>query len=173
MPPTVCRPSAFASTALAVAGIYMPLVNRLSRRTLLLTSTILQVVAFLPFVFFKVSFAWALLNVILFGVGAGIGQQSLFQLWSGELFPTLLRSTAQGVMFGIVRIGLGGWSLLLPTVQHAGFRVLALVLALLLLTSGAIGVIFAPNTRGRDLEETQHVSLRERQRANPQRPIPR
>ena len=123
----------FVSTALAVAGIYMRLVDRLSRRTLLLASTIAQVAAFLPFaflpfVFFKVSLAWALLNVILFGLGAGIGQQSLFQLWSGELFPTLLRSTAQGVMFGIVRIvriGLGGWSLLLPTVQHAGFRVLA------------------------------------------------
>lgn len=26
--------------------------------------------------------------------GGGFGQQSFFQLWSGELFPTLLRSTA-------------------------------------------------------------------------------
>ena len=89
----------------------------------------LQVAGFVPFIFFDVSFVTALINVVLFGVGAGIGQQSLFQLWSGELFPTLLRSTAQGFMFGVVRIALGGWSLLLPTVQQAGFRTLAIVLA--------------------------------------------
>jgi inositol transporter-like SP family MFS transporter len=92
--------------------------------------------------------------VVLFGVGAGIGQQSLFQLWSGELFPTLLRSTAQGVMFGIVRIGLGGWVLLLPTVENAGFTTLSIALAGLLALSGAIGVLFAPRTQGRDLDET-------------------
>ena len=82
--------------------------------------SILQVAGFVPFVLFDVSFLTALINVVLFGIGAGIGQQSLFQLWSGELFPTLLRSTAQGFMFGVVRIALGGWSLLLPTVQQAG-----------------------------------------------------
>ena len=56
-------------------------------------------------------------------------------LWSGLLFPTLLRSTAQGFMFGVVRIALGGWS----TVQQAGFRTLALVLAGMLIVSGVSG----------------------------------
>ncbi len=70
---------------------------------------------------------------------------------------TRLRSTAQGVMF---HIGRGGWSLLLPTVQDAGFPVLALVLAFLLVTSGAAGIVFAPNTRERDLEHTRRASLR-------------
>ena len=106
----------------------------------------------------------ALVNVLLFGVGAGIGQQSLFQLWSGELFPTLLRSTAQGFMFGVVRIALGGWILLLPTVEKAGFSTLALVLAALLVISGAIGIAFAPNTRGRDLEETETADVHARRR---------
>jgi inositol transporter-like SP family MFS transporter len=144
----------FACTALAVAGIYMPLGDHVSRRRLLLWSSVLQIVAFLPFIFLHVTFAVALFNVVLFGIGAGIGQQSLFQLWSGEMFPTLLRSTAQGVMFGIVRIGLGGWMLLLPTVQKAGFSTPAIVLAAMLFVSGAIGILFAPRIRGRDLEET-------------------
>ena len=90
---------------------------------------------------------------MLFGVGAGIGQQSLFQLWSGELFPTLLRSTAQGFMFGVVRVALGGWSLLLPTVQQAGFRTLAIVLAGMLIVSGVIGIVFAPRTHGAELDD--------------------
>jgi inositol transporter-like SP family MFS transporter len=94
----------FAATALSVGGIYMPLVDHVSRRKLLPWSSILQILAFIPFIFLHVTFVIALLNVLLFGVGAGIGQQSLFQLWSGEMFPTLLRSTAQGFMFGVVRI---------------------------------------------------------------------
>ena len=64
----------FLSTALAVGGIYMPLVDRVSRRNLLVWSTLLQVVAFIPFIFLHVTFAVALFNVLLFGVGAGIGR---------------------------------------------------------------------------------------------------
>ena len=123
----------------AMGMVYMPLIDRVGGRRLLVWATIIQVAGFVPFVLFDVSFLTALINVVLFGIGAGIGQQSLFQLWSGELFPTLLRSTAQGFMFGVVRIALGGWSLLLPTVQQAGFRTLAIVLAGMLIVSGVIG----------------------------------
>jgi MFS transporter, SP family, inositol transporter len=149
----------FASTALSVGGIYMPLVDRVSRRGLLLWASVLQILAFVPFIFLHVTFLTALVNVVLFGVGAGIGQQSLFQLWSGELFPTLLRSSAQGFMFGVVRIGLGGWILLLPTIEKAGFGTLALLLAALLVASGVIGVAFAPSTRGQDLEDTARADV--------------
>jgi MFS transporter, SP family, inositol transporter len=145
----------FVSTALAVALVYMPLIDRVNRRTLLVWSTVLQLAAFVPFIFFEATFLTSLINVVLFGAGAGIGQQSLFQLWSGELFPTLLRSTAQGFMFGVVRIALGGWILLLPTIQDAGFQTLAAILFAMLAISGLVGVLFAPDTAGRDLEETQ------------------
>ena len=100
----------FAATAVSAGFLYMPLVDQVSRRKLLLWSSVLQIVAFVPFIFLHATFVVALFNVLLFGVGAGIGQQSPFQLWSGELFPTLLRSSAQGLMFGVVRIGLGGGS---------------------------------------------------------------
>lgn len=145
----------FASTAIAVGTLYMPLIDRVGGRRLLVWATILQALGFVPFVLFHVTFFTALVNVVLFGVGAGIGQQSLFQLWSGELFPTLLRSTAQGFMFGVVRIALGGWSLLLPTVQQAGFRTLAIVLALMLIVSGIVGIVFAPSPEERDIDRTE------------------
>ena len=144
----------FVSTALAVVLVYMPLIDRVSRRKLLAWSTVLQLAAFVPFILFDVSFTTALINVVLFGAGAGIGQQSLFQLWSGELFPTLLRSTAQGFMFGVVRIALGGWILLLPVIQDAGFRTLSVILFAMLAVSGLVGVRFAPETAGRDLRDT-------------------
>ena len=116
-------------------------------------ASVLQVAGFVPFVLFEVSFVTALINVVLFGVGAGIGQQSLFQLWSGQMFPTLLRSTAQGFMFGVVRVALGGWSLMLPTVPQAGFRTLSVVLAGMLIVSGVVGIAFAPRGKTHELEE--------------------
>ena len=150
----------FVSTALAVAFVYMPLIDRVSRRVLLAWSTVLQLAAFVPFIFFEATFLTSLINVVLFGAGAGIGQQSLFQLWSGELFPTLLRSTAQGFMFGVVRIALGGWLLMLPWVEDWGFQTLSAILFGMLLVSGLVGIAFAPDTTGRDLDETQDAPTR-------------
>jgi len=160
----------FVSTALAVGLVYMPLIDRVNRRTMLIWSSALQLAAFVPFIFFDVTFLTALINVVLFGAGAGIGQQSLFQLWSGELFPTLLRSTAQGFMFGVVRIALGGWILLLPWVDNAGFSTLSAILFGMLAVSGLVGVLFAPDTSGRDLEETGELS-RQRGRRASRRPL--
>lgn len=145
----------FVSTALAVGFVYMPLIDRVNRRKMLICSTALQLAAFVPFILFGATLVTSLINVVLFGAGAGIGQQALFQLWSGELFPTLLRSTAQGFMFGVVRIALGGWLLMLPWVQKWGFQTLSVILFAMLLVSGAVGALFAPDTTGRDLEETQ------------------
>jgi inositol transporter-like SP family MFS transporter len=108
---------------------------------------------------------------VLFGAGAGIGQQSLFQLWSGELFPTLLRSTAQGFMFGVVRIALGGWLLMLPWVEDFGFKTLSVILFGMLLVSGLVGILFAPDTTGRDLRETGEVSTGRFRRAPAEEPV--
>ena len=58
-------------------------------------------------------------------------------------------------MFGMVRIALGGWLLLLPKISDWGFSTLSVILFALLLVSGLVGILFAPDTTGRDLEETQ------------------
>ena len=83
------------------------------------------------------------------------GQQSFFQLWSGELFPTLLRSTAQGLMFAVVRIALGFWSLFVPTLTKTGFSTLAWILTGFVTVSGLIGFLFAPRNEGKTLDEIQ------------------
>jgi MFS transporter, SP family, inositol transporter len=119
----------------------MPLIDRVNRRTLLIWSTLLQLAAFMPFIFFDATFLTSLINVVL---------------------PTLLRSTAQGFMFGVVRIALGGWLLLVPKIQDWGFSTLSVILFGLLLVSGLVGILFAPDTTGRDLEETQQEPTRHR-----------
>jgi hypothetical protein len=92
--------------------------------------------------------------------GGGFGAQSFFQLWSAELFPTLLRATAQGLTFAVVRIGLGLWSFFVPALTATGFTTLAWILTSFLVASGVVGLIWAPRHEGKSLEDIQRGSSR-------------
>ena len=65
--------------------------------------------------------------------------------------PTLLRSTALGLMFAVVRIVLGVWSLFVPALAEAGFTTLAWLLASFLVVIGVLGLAFAPARPGTPL----------------------
>ena len=117
----------------------------------------MQTLAFVLFIFFPVSnTAVALANVILFGFGQGLAAWPLYRLWSVELFPTLLRGTAQGVITGILRIALGFWSLFVPILTaNAGFKTVSIIMTGFLLFTLIVGTLFLPNTGGKSLEEIQ------------------
>lgn len=69
------------------------------------------------------------------------------------MFPTLLRSTAQGVMFAVVRIALGVFSFFVPFLTATGFTTLAWILVGFLSVSGVIGFVWAPRNEGKSLEQ--------------------
>lgn len=79
--------------------------------------------------------------------------QSFFQLWSAEMFPTLLRSTAQGLAFAVVRIGLGIFSFFVPLLTATGFTTLAWILTGFLVASGLVGFAWAPRNEGKSLDQ--------------------
>jgi inositol transporter-like SP family MFS transporter len=147
-----------ASFFLGVVSIYfvfMRYSDRLDQRKMLASAFLVQIIGMGLLAVFPLTLPVALAYVILTGFGGGWGAQSFFQLWSGELFPTLLRSTAQGFMFAIVRIGLGIWSLFVPDIVKIGFTPLAWILTGFLVVAGAIGVLGAPRNAGKSLEEIQ------------------
>jgi inositol transporter-like SP family MFS transporter len=116
---------------------------------------VLQIFALLLFALFPLSLPVALGYVMLLGVGGGFAQQPFFQLWSGEMFPTLMRSTAQGLMFAVVRIGLGIWSFFVPAISKTGFHTLAWILTGFVTASALLGLFFAPSNAGKSLDEIQ------------------
>jgi inositol transporter-like SP family MFS transporter len=75
------------------------------------------------------------------------------------MFPTMLRSTAQGVCFAIVRIGLGLFSFFVPMLTATGFTNLAWILTGFLAVSGVIGSLWAPRNEGKSLEELEAERL--------------
>jgi len=142
---------------LSIAFVFMPFVDKTNQKYLLGFAAAIQVIGVALFAVFPLTLVVALGYVLLIGVGQGMGQQSFFQLWSGEMFPTLLRSTAQGLIFAVVRIALGLWSFVVPVLtKSAGFHTVAWILTGFVLVSGVIGWIFAPSNGGKSLEEIQH-----------------
>ena len=93
---------------------------------------------------------------ILWGINGGLSVQIFYALWGSELFPAKFRAGAQGLMFFIVR-GLSAiWGLVFTYIygeQGEGFTLAAWCMIVLLLISLIVGVIGAPNTRGKSLEE--------------------
>jgi inositol transporter-like SP family MFS transporter len=143
-----------ALSILAAAFIFMPFVDRWNRRRMFTISIVGQMVSVLLFAVFGISVGIATLYVLLGGICSGFGVQSFYQLWSGELFPTRVRATAQGLTFAVVRIGLGIFSFFVTDITKSGFKPLALIMFGFYTVSGIIGLLFAPrNTQGRSLED--------------------
>jgi inositol transporter-like SP family MFS transporter len=160
----------FAAGIASIFFVFMRLVDRVDQKMLFGAGALLQIVGMLLIALFRLTEPIALGYVVLCGIGGGFGQQSFFQLWSGELFPTLLRSTAQGLMFAVVRIGLGFWSLYVPTLTKNGFSTLAWILTGFVAFSGLIGFVFAPRNEGKTLEQIQRE--RHGRVASPPRSVP-
>jgi len=135
--------------------IFMQLSDRVNQRLLFLVSAAIQVVGMSLLALFPLTLPLALIHVTMMAIGQGFGAQCFFQLWSAEMFPTLLRSTAQGVMFAIVRVSLGAFSLFVPALTATGFTTLAWILTGFLVVSGAIGFLGAPKSRGKSLEQLE------------------
>jgi MFS transporter, SP family, inositol transporter len=104
---------------------------------------------------FPLTLPIAMLHIFMMQFGGGFGAQSFFQLWSAEQFPTMVRSTAQGVTFAIVRIGLGCFSFFVPTLTSTGFTTLAWILVGFLTASGLVGIIWAPRNAGKSLGQLE------------------
>jgi inositol transporter-like SP family MFS transporter len=145
----------FGVGMLSIYGIFMQISDKVNQRLLFAVSAIIQIIGMSLFAIFPLTLPVAILHILLMAIGQGFGAQSFFQLWSSEMFPTLLRSTAQGVMFAIVRIVLGIWSFFVPALTATGFHTLAWILTGFLVVSGLIGVIWAPRNEGKSLEELE------------------
>jgi inositol transporter-like SP family MFS transporter len=152
------------SFAIGMASIYfvfMRLADKVNQRTLFAASAVIQIIGMALLAVFPLTIPVALLYVFLLQFGGGFGAQSFFQLWSAEMFPTMLRSTAQGLCFAIVRVTLGVFSFFVPALNAAGFANLAWILTGFLMVSAIIGMLWAPRNEGKSLEQLEREQAAE------------
>ena len=99
---------------------------------------------------------WLWVFTILWGINNGCSVQIFYALWGSELFPAKFRAGAQGLMFFLVRGLSAVWGLVFTYIygeNGEGFTVAAWCMVALLLISLIVGVIGAPNTQGKSLEQ--------------------
>lgn len=152
---TVVPASYFAIGIISILTIFMTLSDKVNQRTLFGISALMHVVGMALLAVFGFTLEIVIIHILIMGIAGGFGAQSFFQLWSAELFPTAIRSTAQGVTFAVVRVGLGIWSLAVPALAANDFTTLAWILTGFLAASGAIGYYWAPSNQGKSLEQLE------------------
>ena len=99
---------------------------------------------------------WLWVFTILWGINNGCSVQVFYALWGSELFPAKFRAGAQGLMFFIVRGLSAVWGLVFTYIygeNGEGFTIAAYCMIALLAISLIVGVIGAPNTRGKSLDQ--------------------
>jgi MFS family permease len=136
------------------------LVDRLGRRPILLSGIGMMIAAdaLLIAVFTHgLALIFGVVGVLVFIAGFNLGFGSLVWVYAGEAFPTHLRSTGSSTMLTFTltanAIIAAGFLTMLHTLHGAGaFAVFGLVAVI------AFGVVFryAPETKGRQLEEIRH-----------------
>ena len=145
----------FTVSMLSIGFVFMRLSDRVNQKLLFVAAALIQIAGMALLALFPLTLPVAVCYLFLTQFGGGFGQQSFFQLWSAELFPTLLRATAQGMTFAVVRIGLGLWSFFVPLLTSTGFTTLAWILTGFLVASALVGLIWAPRHEGKSLEQIQ------------------
>jgi len=151
-------PSAAFITAIVVAvTVFMPFADRSygTRKLLWGIGAITQIFAYGMLMVLPFSIPVIVANIVLFAGGGALAGEAFYKVFSQELFPTMVRGTAQGFTFGLARIAVGVWSLFVPTLSNSGIGLLAALLTLFLVISGAVGFFFMPDTSGKTLEQIE------------------
>lgn len=138
---------------IVAALVFMRVVDRPSRWNFFVGGTILNVVAFAVPLVLGFSATSFVVMMFCFGIGAGFCGESIYKVWSQELFPTLLRSTAQGVTLAFARVVAGLAAFGTPAIATGSPTALFAVLVGCAAVSGVIGLIWVPRlSSAADLE---------------------
>ena len=147
----------FAAGIVGTLALFMPFYDRSHgmRKGLFALGAIMQICSYGLYLVIDFTIPSVIASVLLFYVGSAVAGEATYKVTSQELFPTMLRGTAQGFTFGVARVVLGVFSLVVPLLSSIGIVPVALLLTLFLLISGIVGYLAMPDTTGKSLEQIE------------------
>ena len=144
-------------TVISTYFVFIRLGDRVDRKVLFAISGIVGIFAWIILSFGNMGVLELSLFVIFWGIAAGFSAQSFYALFASELFHTKYRAQAQGLMFCIVRTGVGLISSIIPImISYLGFRISGLIMVLFLIISLIIGILMIPQTKGKSLRDIEY-----------------
>ncbi|PZG13292.1 hypothetical protein C1J01_30480 [Nonomuraea aridisoli] len=126
-----------------------------ARKWMMGIGAVLGVVSYGMFLVTPYGLVAAQLSIVLWAISSKLAGELSYKTFSQELFPTMLRGTAQGLTFGVSRVLLGLWSFVVPVIASGGITGVATALTVFVAISGVVGFFFMPDTAGRPLEEIE------------------
>ena len=147
-----------SAVGIPLAGIggvlFLRVVDTPRRRRWLVAGTVLSLLAWLiPLVGVPIGIA-LICTSLLFVLGAAMSGETIYKVWSQELFPTLLRGTAQGVTLAVNRTAAGLFAFVVPVLAVSSPRLLFGIVLLLMVGGAVIALVWVPRLpTARELEE--------------------
>jgi inositol transporter-like SP family MFS transporter len=140
---------------------FMRIIERPNRMVFFLVGGILYIVAqALPLVF-GISAVTLVLWQALGGIGGAFAGEPMWKIWSQELFPTLLRSSAQGATIFFTRVLAAVVALFTPLLIQAGPSVLFAFLTVCVAFTTALGWFWLRRMpKGQDVEDALEAGVR-------------
>lgn len=149
--------AAFVTMMIVTVTVFMRYADRnhATRKRLWAIGSLVQIFAYGLLMVVPFSIPAIVANIVLFAGGAALAGEAFYKVFSQELFPTMLRGTAQGFTFATARLTVGVWSYFVPRISNHGLGLLAGLLTLFLIISGGVGYFFMPDTSGKSLEQIE------------------
>ena len=142
---------------IAMTFVCSLIVDKVNQRALFGFGVSMGVIAWLIIVTIGInSMTGLVVFTLLRAIQAGISVQTFYALWASELFPAKFRAAAQGIMFFVVRGLSAVWGLSFVYIygeQGEGFTIAGYIMMTFFIISLIIGVVGAPKTQGKTLEE--------------------
>jgi len=135
----------FVLTGLGVGFIYLPLIDRVNRRTFYGIAGLFGIAAILMLILLPLSNPAVITAfIIINALASACSQEQFYRLWCQELFPTMSRATAQGLIIFAQKLVLAVWSVFVPVIVAASFHLFSWVLGAATAASVLIGLIWMP-----------------------------
>ena len=112
------------------------------RMPVFIAATAISVVAFIIPAILGVTTPTLAIMAIFYSIGGAIAGEPMYKVWSQELFPTMHRSTAQGITIAFTRVVAAAIALFTPAIINAGAQALFVFLVGTTLASCLIGILW-------------------------------
>jgi MFS transporter, SP family, inositol transporter len=132
---------------IGAALLFMRIVDRPSRRHWFTIGTVCHAAAFALPAVAGVSIPTLIALQLLFAFGANFSGAIIYKVWSQELVPTLLRSTAQGLTIAFARLVAALFAFVTPALLTANDSLAFGLLFFFAAISAAIGLLWVPRLR--------------------------